>query len=86
MLSKSGLPLETAAGWNPKVLPLAAKALAIREAAMLAYNLNWERVIFESDNLPLIEACRGERRIAEIELILLDIQTLVVGLVVSGFT
>ncbi|KAJ1399424.1 Ribonuclease H-like superfamily [Sesbania bispinosa] len=66
--------------------PLAAEALAIREAAMMAYNLNWDRVEFESDCLPLIEACRGERGIAEINLILLDIWSLAAGLMFSGFT
>ncbi|KAJ1416724.1 Ribonuclease H-like superfamily [Sesbania bispinosa] len=66
--------------------PLVAEALAIREGAMLAYNFNFHKVIFESDNLPLIEACRGERRLVEVDFIVQDIQTLVAGLLSSGFT
>ncbi|KAJ1376599.1 Ribonuclease H-like superfamily [Sesbania bispinosa] len=66
--------------------PIVAEALAVRKAAMMAYNLNCEKVIFESDNLPLVEACRGECVIAEIELILKDVRTLTTGLLFSGFT
>ncbi|KAJ1377536.1 Ribonuclease H-like superfamily [Sesbania bispinosa] len=56
--------------------PLVAEALAIREAAMLAYNLNFNKVSFESDNLPIIEACRGERRLAEVDFMAIKWRTM----------
>ncbi|KAJ1387656.1 Ribonuclease H superfamily [Sesbania bispinosa] len=60
----------------PASSPLVAEAIALRDATLMAYNLNWSRVVLESDCLPLIEACRGERSLAEIDLIVRDILSL----------
>lgn len=39
--------------------PLIAEAISLRDAVSLACNLNLQTVILESDNKPLVEACRG---------------------------
>ncbi|KAJ1395233.1 Ribonuclease H-like superfamily [Sesbania bispinosa] len=65
--------------------PLVAEALALREAVMMAYNFNWDRVVFESDNLNLIQACRGENKLALIEFIVENIRTLAAGFLYVGF-
>lgn len=46
--------------------PLVAEAVSLREAFLVGKNLHLQKVIFESDNLTLIEACRGEKVIREI--------------------
>ncbi|KAJ1382959.1 Zinc finger, CCHC-type [Sesbania bispinosa] len=66
--------------------PLSSEALAVREAVTAAYNLDWRRVIFESDCLRLVECCRRERKIPEIQPIVDDILTAASGFVHCGFT
>ncbi|KAJ1399698.1 Ribonuclease H-like superfamily [Sesbania bispinosa] len=66
--------------------PLLAEALALREAITAAYNFNWSRVVFESDFQILIEACRRERSVAQIKLIVKDILTVASGFFHCGFT
>lgn len=56
--------------------PLVAEALALREAISMAVNLNIPSVIFESDNLCLIEVCRGKARKEQIRGIVNDINTM----------
>ncbi|KAJ1402621.1 Ribonuclease H-like superfamily [Sesbania bispinosa] len=70
----------------PASSPLVAEALALREAITAAYNLGWSRVVLESDCLPLIEACRKEKSLGEIHLIVLDILSVASGLIYCGFT
>ncbi|KAJ1399450.1 Ribonuclease H-like superfamily [Sesbania bispinosa] len=70
----------------PAFSPLVAEALALRESVVVAYNLDWKRVIFESDNLNLIRACRKEKPIAEIQMIVQDILTVAEGFIHCGFT
>lgn len=53
--------------------PLAAEANILREAVNCAHNLDQKKVVFESDNKPLIEACNGERQIGEISSFVQDI-------------
>ncbi|XP_057417986.1 uncharacterized protein LOC130712164 [Lotus japonicus] len=53
--------------------PVVAEALALREAVFLAANLGCDRVIFESDCLAVIQACRGEKEVWEIQQIINDI-------------
>ncbi|XP_057425555.1 uncharacterized protein LOC130718917 [Lotus japonicus] len=53
---------------------LAAEALILREAVFAAMNLNMDRVVFEADNLGLIEACREQREKGEILAIVKDIR------------
>ncbi|XP_072069688.1 uncharacterized protein [Arachis hypogaea] len=66
--------------------PLAAEALAVREAVILAQNFQLQRVIFESDSLKLIQALKSKASIAEIQVILDDILDLVRNISNFGFT
>ncbi|KAJ1408301.1 Ribonuclease H-like superfamily [Sesbania bispinosa] len=66
--------------------PLIAEALAMREAITAAYNFNWSKVVFESDCQILVEACRRERSVAQIKLIVEDILTVASGFTHCGFT
>lgn len=50
-----------------------AEVLTLRDSIFLAHNLGLEWVMLESDNLSLIQACRGERKIGEIAAIVKDI-------------
>lgn len=54
---------------------MVAEALALREAVVFATNLKFEHVLFESDSLVLVEACRGNIVRKEIELIIKDINS-----------
>lgn len=56
--------------------PIAAEALAVREALILAHNLNMERVIIESDNQGLVKLIQERRSQWELAPILWDIQRL----------
>lgn len=56
--------------------PLVAEAMGLREAVQLGLNLQLEQVIFESDNLDPVEACRGNRNVREIEGFVQDILNL----------
>ncbi|KAJ1408352.1 Ribonuclease H-like superfamily [Sesbania bispinosa] len=53
--------------------PLVAEALALREAIQLAHNLQWPKCLFESHNIHVIKAFRGEINVGEIESITRDI-------------
>lgn len=54
---------------------LIAEALALREAALMAANLKMEKILFESDNLQLIEVCLRRRQVGSIKHIIEDIFT-----------
>ncbi|KAJ1395623.1 Ribonuclease H-like superfamily [Sesbania bispinosa] len=82
----SGVLLTGSTRMVPAPSALSAEALALRDAAMLAYNCNWDRVVLESDNLTLIEACRKERSLGEVHQILDDIFTITAGFTHCGFT
>ncbi|XP_057418334.1 uncharacterized protein LOC130712517 [Lotus japonicus] len=56
--------------------PIAAEALAVREALILAHNLNMERVIIELDNQGLVKLIQERRSQWELAPILWDIQRL----------
>lgn len=64
---------------------LSSEALALREAVALAKNLNLEKVVFESDCLELVKACRGEIIKDEIAIIVKDINILRQGFSCCGF-
>lgn len=53
--------------------PLLAEALALREAALSAANMNWTNILFESDNQQLIEACLRRKQVGLIKNIVQDI-------------
>lgn len=42
--------------------PLQAEAIGLRDAVTLGMNLHLEDVIFETDNLDLVEACRENKK------------------------
>lgn len=42
------------------ISPLVAEALVLRDAVIFANNLHLNKIIVESNNLQLIQACRGE--------------------------
>ncbi|KAJ1425214.1 Ribonuclease H-like superfamily [Sesbania bispinosa] len=66
--------------------PLIAEALALREAIHLAHNLQWSKCLFESDNIQVIDACRGESKVGEIEAIVTDMAYLQPSFARCGFT
>ena len=55
---------------------LVAKALAIREGLKLANNCLCDSIVLESDNLQTIEACRTNKSLGEIAVVLEDIRAL----------
>lgn len=65
---------------------LMAESLALRDAVSLARNLDLERVVFESDSLDLIKACRGELKKHQIQNILKDIWQMKQDFLTCGFT
>lgn len=65
---------------------LMAEALAIRDGMVLATSLSLEKVLLESDNLEVIQACRREIMRGEIRAILEDIWKLKQELSRCGFT
>ncbi|XP_057734045.1 uncharacterized protein LOC130949302 [Arachis stenosperma] len=66
--------------------PLAAEALAVREALIMSTNFQMEKVIIESDNQILVQALKSHASIADIQVILDDILYLVKGIPNCGFT
>ncbi|KAJ1431954.1 Ribonuclease H superfamily [Sesbania bispinosa] len=52
----------------------------------MAYNMNWSKVVIESDCLPLVQACRKERVIGEVQMIVSDILTMADGFIHCGFS
>ncbi|KAJ1376739.1 Ribonuclease H-like superfamily [Sesbania bispinosa] len=82
----TGALLSGSAKLLPASSPMVVEACALRKAILLAYNLDIQRVAFKSDNLFLIEACRKERVIGEIELIIADILTIGAGFIHPGFS
>ncbi|QHO42427.1 uncharacterized protein DS421_5g154070 [Arachis hypogaea] len=74
---------------NSKIVatsPLATEALTVREALIIAKNLQLEKIIIESDNLILIQALKSKASIAEIQVILDDILDLARNISNCGFT
>lgn len=63
-----------------------AKALSLQHALVLGRNLNFQATIFESDNLKLIKACRGNQIIGEIQAITEDIKSLSMSFSKCRFT
>ncbi|XP_057441354.1 uncharacterized protein LOC130733241 [Lotus japonicus] len=53
---------------------LMAEALTLREAVLMAINLDLKKVVFESDSLDLIQSCKGEKQKGEIGTIVEDIK------------
>lgn len=70
----------------PATSPLLAEALALREAVAVASNFGVTRVLFENDNLNLINACRGEDKWGEIQTIIQDISLYKTHFQKVGFT
>ncbi|XP_016194928.1 uncharacterized protein LOC107635893 [Arachis ipaensis] len=66
--------------------PLAAEALAVREALIMSKKFQMEKVIIESDNQILVQALKSHASIADIQVILDDILYLVKGMPNCGFT
>ncbi|KAJ1384809.1 Ribonuclease H superfamily [Sesbania bispinosa] len=60
--------------------------LTLRGAITIAYNLGWNKIIMEYDCLLLIEACKRERFLAGIQLLVADILTVAAEFVHHGFT
>lgn len=65
---------------------LVAEALAMREALQLARSLNLHRVVFESDNTTMVEACKGSKKVREISNVIHDIQFMKQSFEHVGFT
>lgn len=70
----------------PASSPLQAEALALREAVSFAVKLGISSVIFESDNLELIQACRQDIQRGKIKNIVEDMLLLKGSFHRSGFT
>lgn len=65
---------------------LMAEAFAIRDGLPLATSLSLDKVLLESDNLEVIQACRKENQRGEIRTVLEDIWRLKEQLHSCGFT
>lgn len=70
----------------PATNPLIAEALALREAVAIAVNLGMSKVLFESDCLELVSACRKESKRGVIANIVQDILHMAANLNWYGFT
>ncbi|XP_057418828.1 uncharacterized protein LOC130713041 [Lotus japonicus] len=66
--------------------PLIAEALALRAASLAAANMKMEKILFESDNLQLIEACLRRKTMGAIQNIVEDILTWKKDFPTWGFT
>lgn len=66
--------------------PLIAEALALREAVAVTCNFGVTNVIFECDNLDLIQACRGEHKVGEINYLVQDVLQIKEQFQSCGFT
>ncbi|KAJ1437012.1 Ribonuclease H-like superfamily [Sesbania bispinosa] len=65
--------------------PLVAEALALREAIQMAHNLQWSKCLFESDNIQVINVCRGDTPVGEIEANVTDVAYLQSSFARCGF-
>lgn len=65
---------------------LQAEALALRESVVLASNMGIQCVVFENDNLELIQTCRNEIQRRELGAIVQDILFMKNGFDRAGFT
>ncbi|MED6168599.1 hypothetical protein PIB30_013094 [Stylosanthes scabra] len=65
---------------------LSAEAEAIRRGIIVAKNLNFQKVVIESDNLLLVQILKSKLSIAEVDVILHDIQSLSAETPNCGFT
>lgn len=63
---------------------IAAEALSLREAMKLAISLQLQRVIFEFDNPRLVNACRQETQIHEIQGVIDDTLQMKLGFQACG--
>lgn len=70
----------------PTRSPLMAEALGLQEAMQFAVNLGVSKVVFESDNLQLIKACRKEVKVGEISGVIQDILKIKMEFFQCGFT
>lgn len=70
----------------PICSPLLAEACALREGVVLALNLGMENVLFESDSLMLIKACRREEVNGEVQNLVADILYMKQAFQSCGFT
>ncbi|KAJ1411045.1 Reverse transcriptase-like [Sesbania bispinosa] len=52
----------------PVPSPLMAEALALREAIVLAHNLQWPRCLFESGNIQVVRASREEGKMQKLNM------------------
>ncbi|KAJ1379701.1 Reverse transcriptase-like [Sesbania bispinosa] len=88
MAGKEGTFRSPKRAWKKVVAssPLVVETLDLREVILARCNLNWRKVIFESDCLSLIEACRKDKVVAEIQGIVVDILTVSEGFIHWGFT
>lgn len=57
-----------------------------REALRVVQNLNLRKVIFEADKLTLVDACRGNKEVREMQNILTDFQFINSSFEACGFT
>lgn len=62
-----------------------AEALALREAVALAVSVSATDVVFESDCMDLIEACRNNKKKKELDCIIKDIDELSKNFISKGF-
>lgn len=60
--------------------------VTLSDAVAMLHNFNWDRVIFESDYMQLIRACRGEIVLAEVKHIVEDIKDWRKHHRIQGFT
>lgn len=65
---------------------LQAEALALRESMVIASNLGIQCVVFENDNLELIQTCSNEVQRRELGAIVQDINSMKNGFSRGGFT
>lgn len=54
--------------------PLIAEAISLREAMVIAMNMDLQDIIFEFDSPQLIQACKGEMLYGEIQHIVKDLR------------
>lgn len=71
---------------HPAHSSLMAKALAVRDGLSLVRSLSLDKVILESDNLEVVQACRREIQRGEIRTVLDDIWRLKEDFSNCGFT
>lgn len=71
-----GTVLSGSARILPAISPLHTESLALKEAHVLASNLNIKSIIFESDNQDLIATCKNKEKHWQIHPIIQEIESL----------